>query len=227
MTTTPAWLYHFFAVLMLVVAAYSVVLLIATLARRQPAGFDVAISHTFMGVSMAGMFEDRWAFGPSTAWEISFAVLLIWFLVRSVQSVQHYGLHLSHSLIHAVMNFAMLLMYWFPMQATAGSTGSMSMSSASAGSKLDPGLSLVLVVVILTSAVFTLASPNKGASHHGAHVRAYAMSATSGSAGSEGRREEGVLSAGRVEGLIATPWLEDASHVVMCVAMAFMLVLML
>ncbi len=67
---------------------------------------------------MAGMFVGQWAFGRSAVWEIIFGILLIWFLVESIQSVRTYGLHLPHALIHAVMNFAMLLMYWFPMGAS-------------------------------------------------------------------------------------------------------------
>ena len=79
---------------------------------------------------MAGMFVGRWAFGPSAVWEIIFGALLIWFLVESIQSVRTYGLHLPHALIHAVMSFAMLLMYWFPMGA---SVGAMSMSASGEG----------------------------------------------------------------------------------------------
>ncbi len=32
---------------------------------------------------------------------------------------------------------------------------------------------------------------------------------------------------GDVEALVAIPWLEDLSHVVMCIGMAFMLILMI
>ena len=45
------------------------------------------IAHVFMGVSMAGMFVTGWAFGRNAIWELIFPVLLVWFLVRSVQSV--------------------------------------------------------------------------------------------------------------------------------------------
>jgi len=225
MTMTPSWLYYFFGVLMLVVAAYGLVLLVLAGATRRPSGRDVDISHVLMGVSMAGMFVARGAFGSSTVWESIFAILLIWFLVRTIQAVQQYGLHLPHFLIHAVMSFAMLLMYWFPMQRTGVPSASMAMSSA--GSKLDPGLAFVLAFTLFASAIFTLASPNKGASHHGTHVPVYAMSGAAGPGPSDTPSEGGPIAAGRHEGLVAIPWLEDASHVVMSVAMGFILVLML
>ena len=50
------------------------------------------MAHIFMGVSMAGMFVGRWAFGPSAIWELIFAALLIWFVARSLQSIQRWGL---------------------------------------------------------------------------------------------------------------------------------------
>jgi hypothetical protein len=227
MMSTPSWLYYFFGALMLAVAAYGMVLSILTVAVRRPVGWDVAVSHFFMGVSMAGMFVAQWAFGRSAMWEIIFAVLLVWFLVRSMQSVQQWGLHLPHWLIHAVMNFAMLLMYWFPMQASGASTGSMSMSVSSTSSRVDPGLAFVLAFILFASAIFTLASPNKGASYRGTHAPAYAMTAEVGSRASASDHGGEPASLGAIEALVATPWLEDLSHVVMCVAMGFMLILMI
>ncbi len=225
MTPTPAWLYYFFALAMLAVATYGLVLLAVSVAVRRSAGWDVDIAHVFMGVSMAGMFVAAWAFGPSAIWELIFTVLLVWFLVQSIQSVIAYGIHLTHYLIHAAMSFAMLLMYVFPAGARSGA---MSMSMASSSSTgIDPGLSLLLAVVFFASAIFTLASPVKGASHHGRHARAYAMSGTGGGT-VEGPSGQAPASAARgAMRLIIAPWLEDASHVVMCVAMGFMLILMI
>jgi hypothetical protein len=221
MTTTPSWLYYLFGVLMLAVAAYSVLLLVSSVGARRPFGWDVDVSHLFMGMSMAGMFVTKWAFGASNVWELIFTALMIWFLVRSIVSLHRWGLHLSHFLIHAVMNCTMLLMYRFPPPAAVGS-----MSMSVRGSRLDPGLSLVLAFILFASAIFTLASPNKGASRHGTHAPAYAMS-RAGSGGSTSPSGGQATSAMSIEALLATPRLEDASHVVMCVAMGFLLVLML
>ena len=225
MTPTPAWLYYLFAVAMLAVAAYSLVLLPVSVAIRRTAGWDVDIAHIFMGVSMAGMFVAGWAFGPSSIWELIFTVLLVWFVVQSIQSVIAFGIHLTHYLIHAAMSFAMLLMYVVPAGASSRAV-SMSMASSSSA-RIDPGLSLLLAFAFFASAIFTLASPIKGVSHHGRHARAYVMSGVAGGT-VEAPSGQAPASAGRgAFGLITAPWLEDASHVVMSIGMGFMLILMI
>jgi hypothetical protein len=218
--SVPSWLYYLFGALMLAIAAYSVTLLVLGAATGRPAGRDVEISHTFMGVAMAGMFVGDWAFGRSAVWEIIFSLLMVWFVVASIQSVQRYGLHLPHALIHAVMNFAMLLMYWFPVGAS--SSGSMSMSGSSHGGSVDPGLASLLALILCASAIFTLASPVKGRSHFGSHAPAYAL----GGGGQLGGGTEEAAPVLAVESAVAAPWLVDVSHAAMCVGMAFMLVLM-
>lgn len=217
----PSWLYYLFGLVMFVVAAYAASLLFISVTGRHHSGRDIDIAHVFMGVSMAGMFVTKWAFGPSAIWELIFAALMVWFIVRSIQSIQRFGLHKPHEAIHATMSFAMLLMYLYPVGATAGA---MSMSMSSGAAKLDPGLGFLLAVTFFGSAIFTLASPIKGASHHGAHALAYATIAAEGAQDS---RSVGGDSTSTVEAAFTTPWLEDASHVVMCVAMGFMLILML
>jgi hypothetical protein len=223
---TPNGLYYLFGALMLAVAGYGVVLFILSVAARRPLGRDVDISHSFMGIAMAGMFVPSWVFGPKAVWEFLFAALMVWFIVSSVMSVQRFGPHVPHALVHAVMSFAMILMYWYPMGVTSGS-GSMSMSGTPGGVHLDAGLGLLLALGFLGSAIFTLASPNKGSSHHGSHVPAFAMSGASGSrapVSPHGGSEDGLP--GIIEARVAIPWLEDLSHVVMCIGMAFMLILM-
>ncbi len=226
MTPTPSWLYYLFAVAMLAVAGYGLVLLAVSVACRSTGGRDVDIAHILMGVSMAGMFVADWAFGPSAIWELIFAALLIWFVVQSIQSVIAFGIHLTHYLIHAAMSFAMLLMYVFP-AATRSGAMSMSMSMASSRARIDPGLSLLLAFVFFASVIFTLASPNKGASHHGTHAPAYAMSGAAGGT-VEAPGGPALTSTGRgAVRLITDPRLEDASHVVMAIGMGFMLILMI
>jgi hypothetical protein len=221
----PSWLYYLFGGLMLAIAAYCSVLLVLGLATNRPAGRDVEISHGFMGVAMAGMFVGQWSFGPSAVWEIIFSLLMIWFLTATIQSVMRYGLHLPHALIHAVMNFAMLLMYWFPM-GSGSSSGSMSMGSSSAGGSLDPGLASLLALILCASAIFTLASPIKGRSHFGSHAPAYAISGVGGIRGEPSRPTHASAPVIDLEEAVAAPWLVDVSHVAMCVGMAFMLILM-
>jgi hypothetical protein len=222
--SSPAWLYYLFGVLMLAVAAYCLVLLSLSSVTGRRAGRDVEVSHVFMGVAMAGMFVGHWAFGPPVVWELIFGAFLVWFLVQSIESIRTYGLHLPHALIHGVMSFAMLLMYWFPMGASAGA---MSMAMAPGGSHLDPGLSFLLAFSLFASAVFTLASPDKGASHFGHHRPGYAFATTpAGGGGEDGHAEDGAALVGLEEEL-ATGWLVDLSHVIMCLAMGFMLILMI
>jgi hypothetical protein len=90
--------------------------------------------------------------------------------------------------------------------------------------KLDPGLGFLLAVTFFASAIFTLASPVKGISHHGAHALAYA---TAGATGQRESTSSHASGASAVEAVFTTPWLEDLSHVAMCIAMGFMLILML
>jgi hypothetical protein len=218
MVGMPAGLYYLLAVLMLAVAGYDLILLSTSAVDHRFVGRDVEVSHVAMGVAMAGMFVPAWAFGPSLLWESVFAALLVWFLVRSIQSVQEWGLHVPHTLIHAVMSFAMLLMYWFPRGA---SSHAMSMTTSAAGDRMDPGLAFLLAFVLFGSAIFTIASPNKGASHFGTHcggrVRVPA---------SDGHIGEDLPATTRVDALLATPSLVDASHVVMSIGMGLMLILM-
>ncbi len=220
--TNPLWLYYLFALLMLVVAAYSFVLLVVTVATHRPAGWDVDVAHVLMGVSMAGMFIFDWAFGARRMWEVVFAALLVWFLVCGALSLQRYGFHLSHYPIHAVMSLAMLLMFAFPREAMSG----MPMSTP-IGPRLDPGLSFLLALVVLASAIFTLASARKGASHHGSHPPAFAVRVGHRAGGPDDGQSLNSSSAVGIEGLVTTPWLEDASHVAMCVGMGFLLILMI
>jgi len=168
-TPTPTYLYYMFAMAMLAVAAYSLALLVVSIAFRRPSGWDVDIAHLAMGLSMAGMFITDWAFGPNAMWQLIFMLLLAWFVVRSIQAMQLFGIHLSHYLIHAAMSFAMLLMYWFPAQSGHGTSASMSMGTAAGGARIEPGLSFLLAFLFFASAVFTLASPTTERTIAGMH----------------------------------------------------------
>jgi hypothetical protein len=225
---TPAGLYYLLGILMLALAAYGLVLLLTSVLDRRSAGRDVETSHVAMGVSMAGMFVPAWAFGPSALWELIFVVLLVWFVVRSIQSIQHWGLHVPHTAIHAVMSFAMLLMYWFPAPVSPHS-GSMSMMAGA--TRLDPGLAFVTAFVLFGSAIFTIASPNRGATHFGTHQRTRPGSdgIAVGPARSTGFDTRGAVTThpGGLDATIGRPALLDASHVLMAVAMGLMLILMI
>ena len=80
--------------------------------------------------------------------------------------------------------------------------------------------------MVFASAIFTLASPYKGSSHFGSHAPAYALAGRVGSAPTSLRMEDSTPTVA-LEETVAAPWLVDVSHVVMCIAMGFMLLLMI
>ncbi|HEV2360897.1 MAG TPA: DUF5134 domain-containing protein [Acidimicrobiales bacterium] len=233
MALTPSWLYYLFAVTMLVVACYALVPLALSAVERRFGGADVELSHVAMGVSMAGMFEPCWQFGPNLMWELIFGAFLAWFTVRGIQSIRSYGLHLPHTWIHSLMQGPMLLMYWFPLSAGGRRAAVMSMTSAGAG-KVDPILAFGFMLALLASAVFTLASPRKGAAVYGTHgglALAVAEVAPAGSGACPVDADDAYLAdtpsaGGGIGAALAAPVLVDLTHVLMCVAMSFMLILM-
>jgi hypothetical protein len=239
MVGTPAGLYYLFAILMLVLAAYALAFVVGSSLEHWTVGRDVEVSHLAMGVAMAGMFVPAWSFGPKLLWELIFGALLVWFVVRALRSIRTWGLHVPHTAIHAVMSLTMLLMYWFPRGTLSHS---MSMGAAVAGPRMDPGLSFLLAFVLFGSAVFTIASPNRGATHFGTHcddrLRVPLASAllveppfadapvADGQVGTVQLVQTPPAPTGVLR-TIATPTLLDASHVVMSIGMGLMLILMI
>ncbi len=98
------------------------------------------------------------------------------------------------------------------------------MAASSGGGRVDPGLAALLALILCASAIFTLAAPVKGRSHFGSHAPAYAVAGAGRAGGGAGDPETAPILA--VESAVAAPWLVDVSHAVMCVGMAFMLVLL-
>jgi len=221
----PTGLYYLFAIAMLGVATYSAVLLLASARSRRRAGRDVELSHIVMGVAMAGMFISHLAFGPRAAWELIFGALFVWFVVKGTRSVLAFGPHLPHTAVHALMAVAMLLMYWFPTASTS-SSGALSMGtsgSTAASGAVDPGVAFALAFALFARAIFTLASPAKGKAVYGSHEGGPAGPARRGTCSTAG---DGYGQPSRLLGTVSKPALVDATHVVMCVGMGFMLVLM-
>jgi hypothetical protein len=223
----PVGLYYLLGVLMLIVAACCLSLLVASVRVRRDPGRDVEVSKVAMGTAMAGMFVPSWAFGPNVVWELIFLGLLIWFIVRSFESISLFGLHLPHTAIHGLMSFVMILMYWFPVAQSSGAT---SMSMGSGGPRIDPGLALVVAFVLFASAIFAVASPHRGATFYGTHCAGGGRPSPNTI---DRPAEQGAVTTitvsirNEVGGLLGNPSLLDASHVVMVVAMGFMLLLMI
>jgi hypothetical protein len=226
MVGTPAGLYYAFAILLLVVAAYATAFVVASYLDHWTPGRDVEVSHLAMGVAMAGMFVPAWSFGPNLLWVLVFASLLIWFVVRALRSIQAWGLHVPHTAVHALMSLAMLFMYWFPRGTLSHS---MSMTTAAGGARMDPGLAFLIAFVLFGSAVFTIASPNRGATHFGTHCGDWGGVAAPVADGQhvDVKLVEAPLAPTGVLRTIAAPTLLDATHVVMSISMGLMLILMI
>lgn len=220
----PTWLAYGLVAVMVVAAVYSIgrLALANRLGRRDHVA--VTTSHVLMGFAMVGMLVPRWSWIPAGAWEVVFGVITLYFLAAGVRFVAQHGLggterghghHLSHSLIHAVLSCAMLDMYWLGMPLTGSRGIEMAMSGppTSAG---DPGLTLLIVAILLGSAVWQLDAISR-------YSPASQLALRAAGGGAVGR-------ALRSENADQRPWLaprgEVAVHIAMCFTMGYMLVLM-
>jgi Domain of unknown function (DUF5134) len=236
----PDWLDGTFAAVMLVVAAYSAGRLVAAAAWSRPTHADVDTAHVLMGVGMAGMLSAALNPIPDGVWEVVFGAVVLWFVVRCWRFVTSHGLegrdddhvhHLSHYLTHLLMAGAMLYMEVVAVRGTGASRDAgMAMNGASGTAADLAFVPLLFVVVLFASAVWEVDGIQRfspGAVDRPAPVAALAGRNGAGSAGAlvveELVGEEAVPD--------SRPWLaprlEAACHVAMCVAMGYMLVLLL
>lgn len=234
----PAWIGDGFAAVLVVVGLYCLARLgaVAPLGRRTHV--DANLGHVLMAVAMVGMLVPGWHTLPSEVWLAVFLVLALWFLGRTVQVLARDGLsqvagergvHLRHYAVHGVMALSMVYMEALGTGST-GSTGGAGTAMGMGAAVGVPVLTLVFMVVLLASAVWQIdgvgrlmpspqpavaapATPSPGLS--GA-TSAIAVVPRAAAAGADG-------------GGAARPWLaprlEVACHVAMCLAMAYMLVL--
>src|ERR1700692_4652796 len=114
---------------MAVVAVYSACRPAAAGACARPTHVDIDISHVLMGTAMAGMLAGIYPV-PIGAWEVVFAVLAAYFVLRCYRFIGEHGVegededhvhHLSHYLTHLVMAGSMLYMYSAAVPAPDGS----------------------------------------------------------------------------------------------------------
>jgi hypothetical protein len=208
-----------FAVVMVAVSLYCVGRLLVAKRWNRLNHYDVNTAHVFMGLAMAGMLAPAWNVVPDAAWEVIFGLIALWFAALSVRFVSEHGLrgidadhvhHISHYLIHMVMAFAMLYMYWLGGAASSPS-GATAMSGPPAGVG-DPSLTLLFIVILLASAVWQLDSIER------LSPRQLALVVAGGDGGAPSPE------AGATRWL--APRLEVACHIAMCITMGYMLVLM-
>ncbi len=236
----PDWLDGAFAAVMLAVAAYSAGRLVAAAAWSRPTHVDVDAAHVLMGVGMAGMLSAVLNPIPDGVWEVVFAAIALWFVVRCWRFVMSHGLegrdddhvhHLSHYLTHLLMAGAMLYMEVVAVRGTGASRDAgMAMNGASGTAADVVFLPLLFVVVLFASAVWEVDgiqrfSPN--AVGRPAPVTVGGGRDGGGSAGSLAVVEVAEEEAVPAPRAWLAPRLEATCHVAMCVTMGYMLVLLL
>lgn len=215
----PTFLPYGFAVVMVAVSVYCAVRIAVARRLNRPNHDDVNVAHVAMGVAMVGMFVPRWNVIPNRVWEPVFAVIAVYFIARSILAASRpeiratagvHGPNMRHYAIHAVMAVAMLYMYALGMPPAGPSAPAMGMSMSGPPAAGDPAVTLLLAAVLLVSAIWQLDAINRYVPGE------VAVSVTGGaapSAGGEGRT-------------LLAPRLEVGCHIAMCLAMGYMLIVM-
>jgi hypothetical protein len=219
---SPTWLAYMFAALTAVVAVYCVTRLIVARPRGSVIEYDVDVCHALMAVAMIGMLVPRWNEVSPTVWEVVFLIFLVWFIAKAAMDYRaRHGIpgpvvtdHVRHHLFHGLMAFAMLDMYWIGMPLSSAHSGS---GMAMSGAHTNPLVTLLAVVALLG---FTLWEVDATFVRGSAAV----MVADAGGHGWLLVRSD-VSPAGTHP--LLTPRLEAASFTIMCITMAFSLVLTL
>jgi uncharacterized membrane protein (DUF485 family) len=228
---------------MLIVAAYSVGRLVAARAWSRPIHRDVDVAHVLMGTAMAGMLVSVLNPIPSGVWELVFSALAVWFVWRCYQflvnqgSETYYHEHvhrLSRRVIHLVMSLAMLYMYMAMVPSKARSGGSMAMGAATGTTANLAFLPATFVLALAVSAIWQLDAIGRFSSSARPIRRSPAVSRVgSPPSSSEWEKvsqvpiDEPAFDGNAKAPAWLAPRLEAGSHIVMCVTMAYMLILML
>ncbi len=220
----PTWLAYFFASLMGLVAVYCVARLAVARPRGHVIEYDVDVSHLLMSLAMIGMLVPRWNKISNTVWVVVFFAFLVWFAAKALvtyrarrgSTVPVVTDQIRHNVFHGLMALAMLDMYWIGMPMSASSATSGAAMSAMSGSHTNVLITLLVVVVLLGLTLWEIDSSF-------VHGSAAVMVADTGG---------GLVAVAddRPHGsthMLLAPRLEAVSFTIMCVTMAFSLVLML
>jgi hypothetical protein len=223
----PGWVLGGFAGLMLAVSLYCFGRLVLVRPLGRSLDYDVNIGHCTEGVAMAGMLSAGLRVLPDGLWEGFFAALSLWFAARLLRFVRAHGVFghggpqghgASHYFTHLVLACSMLYMYFAAAGPAVGTTTTTEMAMGPApGTAAFVALPLFFVVVLSASAIWHVDALGRYAPR--------AMAAATVAVG-VGGGPTGARSTGGPAPVLA-PRLESACHIAMCVAMAFMLVLML
>jgi hypothetical protein len=162
--TSPGWLAGVLAAVVLVVALFSAVRLIAARGRRRRGEVDADGMHVLMGVAMAGMFVSRLATLPDAAWGAVFGLGAVWFAGRAWRDRGGRdplaGRWCAYPVPHLIDCVAMVYVLWaVPVLAAGGrpaSGGGMgAMGAAGAGARW-PVIGLALAVGVCGYVVWLL-----------------------------------------------------------------------
>jgi len=222
----PVFVPYTAAALMIAISLYCVGRLVLVSTSSRHSHVDVSVSHALMGVGMAGMFVPSHNLFSEESGLLIFGTIAAWFFVSAVRFVVTHGLRgsyadnahgISHPLIHMVMAGAMIYMYAIAPISSGNRLPAMAMGG---GRTEGPALlTLAFVVVLLTSAVLQLNAVGQVASSPS--PRALAVVASGG--GARGGFQSAPQS---VSEAAFRPRLEVACHVIMCLAMVYMLFLL-
>jgi hypothetical protein len=161
---TPAWILDIFAALMLVVAAVSAARLVAARPWQRGAVItDTDISHLLMAIAMAGMLAPSLTTLPTGAWEVIFALMIVWFGYRVIRDAQANGVRAlagGHCAPHLVHSGAMLYMFAAVTAPAAGGGSGMSGMGGGSGQGMQtlsyPTLTFLFALILIGYTIWDL-----------------------------------------------------------------------
>ncbi len=225
----PTWLGDGFAALMLLTASYCVSRLLLARRLHRVIEPDVEFVHIAMGIVMAGMFVAALQFVPNGLAALGFGFATLWFGWRAVEAFRRSpngwtGCH--HAVPHVVLSFAMLYM----VVAQPNSVTAMTSMSQGMGSTVQfAPLGALLVVALFGYAIWyanQLAPSGAAEAFELAGVTITSPDLPSGGTGGSGLATVPPETQQPSEPFLS-PRLAICCHIVMCVAMGYMLISML
>jgi hypothetical protein len=228
---TPAWILDVLAALMLAVAVVSAARVAA--ARPWQHGAVVAdtdVAHLLMAVAMAGMLAPGLGLLPDVAWEVVFALLAAWFVVRVLADASSNGVralaggHCAPHLVHSGSMLYMFLAASAPAARASGPGGMPGGPGAGTMALSHPTLAYVFAFVLVGYAIWDLDQLSG---------RRYALGTrvSLAGAGEAAAASRGVAFAGGSHpgggGFLRSPAVTVGGRITMGITMAFMLLIAL
>lgn len=156
---SPSWLAGAFAAVMIAIAAYCVLRLIASGRWRRPTELDADGVHVFIGVAMAGMFLAGPGQLPAGVWEAVFGVSAAWFgwqAARARRGAPAGPWRCPYPVPHLVESIAMLYVFLAIRVSAHGGAGSGTAMGGMGGAARFPVLALLMALFMLGYVVWTV-----------------------------------------------------------------------